>query len=209
MRVLQGEFREGDDRAGRRRRRRAGVLRGRAGRGGLRPPSRLPTGQYNQSDGRSDARQASQPARRRPGDRKLTPRAPARASTMWYVLGLPAAAGARPGVLLLGPVRRDALLQRVPQGRSATARSPSSRSATTASAARSKPADDGKPRTFTTVRVEDPKLVEDLEAQRRQVHRRGDQPVDRRDPRLGHPAHLPRRRCGASSSGGWAAPRAA
>ena len=46
---------------------------------------------------------------------------------------------------------------------------------------------------FTTTRVEDPKLVEELEAQQREVHRRARQPLAAGAPRLGHPARLPRR----------------
>ena len=56
-----------------------------------------------------------------------------------------------------------------------------------------KPASDGKARQFTTVRVEDPKLVEDLEASGVKYTGEVDQPVDRRDPRLGHSAHFPGR----------------
>ena len=191
----------------RRRRRRAGVLPGR--RGVAVDAARGLTRADNQIDGRSDDRQA-----RRTRAAGVRPTASSRrraASGRDDVVraGPAAPAGAGPGVLLLRPVRRDPLLQRVPRrwsrrpGHRADARRrPDPRRAQGADG-------DGKTRPFTTVRVEDPKLVEELEAQRREVHRRGHQPVDRRNPRLGHPAHLPRRRCGASSSAGWAAPKAA
>ena len=58
-------------------------------------------------------------------------------------------------------------------------------------------ADDPKQsKQFTTTRVEDPKLTEELEAQRREVHRRGRQPLAARAPRLDHAARLLRRHLG-------------
>ena len=113
----------------------------RARRGRLIPPAgaltrriRRPAVQL-QLNGRSDLARRPTRAARSPGDRRCTPRT-APGSTMWYVLGLPAAAGARPGVLLLAPVGRDTLLQRLQEGRSRGQGAGSHASATTASAAR-------------------------------------------------------------------------
>ena len=58
------------------------------------------------------------------------------------------------------------------------------------------PATATRPKPFTTTRVEDPKLTEELEAQGREVHRRGDQPLAARAARLDHAAALPRRHLG-------------
>src|SRR5215218_8930940 len=102
------------------------------------------------------------PRGKRPGDRKL-PSRPGSGATMWYVMGLLLllALGqaffysVQSGVTLSYSEFRKAV--REGQVTELTLSDDRIRGAL-------KPAADGKARPFTTVRVEDPKLVEDLEA---------------------------------------------
>ena len=73
-----------------------------------------------------------------------------------------------------------------------------------------KPADaNAKPEPFVTTRIEDPSLVAELEKAGVKYTRRADEPVAARAVELDHSPAAPCRRSGASSSGRWAAPKAA
>ena len=102
------------------------------------------------------------PRGRRPGDRKL-PSRPGSGATMWYVMGLllllalaqaffySVQSGENLSYSEFRKAVRDGQVTELTLGDDRIRGS-------------LKPANDGKARQFTTVRVEDPKLVEDLEA---------------------------------------------
>ena len=206
MRVLQGEFREGDvvriDAAARRaavhaRRSRRSTPEARHGR--TIDPNRwlnetpAKTARIRAADARRPAAHAAHRARL--GD-------VVRAR-------LPAAAGARAArsSSRCSRARRSPTASsRRASARARCRRSPSARSASAARSSRTaRQAAARSPRSASRIRS----CVEDLETARRQVHRRGRQPLDWRGPRLGHPARLPGRAVELLLPPAWAAPRAA
>jgi cell division protease FtsH len=104
------------------------------------------------------------PRGRKPGERRTSvPRRAAR-SVIWYVLGFLLLLADRPGHLLHGANGRDHPVQRVQDARPRRPRAGADVSARTTSAARCGREGSAEGRPFTTVRIEDPKLVEELDA---------------------------------------------
>src|SRR6476660_3029567 len=111
----------------------------------------------------SEQSQAPNPRARKPGDRRLTPR-PAAGSAMWYVLGFILLAAVGQAVIAslqsgdtvsyseFKNLVRQHQVQEVTVGEERVR------------AVLTKPDGNGKPRAVTAVRIDDPKLVEDLEA---------------------------------------------
>ena len=216
MRVLQGDFREGDavriDASG------GGLQFSRSGRASLsdcgpdpaRPGRAGPDPRRTRRTIRAMADQTpgSRPTRAR-GARPTGSWRPRRlpGSTMWYVARVPAAAGARTGCSSR-PSRRA---RRSPTATSSKAIREGQVIELTLGDDRIRGTlknEGGKPRTFTTVRVEDPKLVEDLEATASSSPASSPAAGSARS-WAGSFRSSSSSRSGASSSGGWAAPKAA
>ena len=208
MRVLEGDFREGDTRS--RSTRRGGELQFEQGARPSPPDRQVARQRYDQSDGRSDVRQAAQSARTAAG-RPASWRARTRSGLGDVVRARPAAAArarrrrsssrlqagetisysefktaVRDGQVAGGHARRRS------HPRHAQAR------------AERQAADASRPSASTI-----PKLIEDLEAHGVKYTGEVDEPLAGRDPRLDHPARSSSSRSGASSSAAWAAPKAA
>ena len=122
---------------------------------------------------------------------------------------LPAAARARAGVLLPAAERRDDPLQRVQDARP-RGQGPGSHAVRGAGPrACSRPTGGEARKPFTAVRVTRREAARGARGARREIHRRGRQPLGHRGARLGHSPALHRRRSGRSSCAAWAAPRGA
>ena len=184
LRVLEGEFREGDT-VRRRRRRRCGLTFDETGAGARHSDRTMASSRPTPRSIRAAATAAAPAARPRGRRRRC-----GTASRSCCVLGMAQA-------YFLAPAGRHDPLLASSSSCVQTARSPRSsigdRSIRGTLKARR---DDARPSTFTTTRVEDPKLVEELEAHEREVHRRGRQPLAARAARLGRPAAVPRRHLG-------------
>ena len=178
-------------RRGRRRRRRADVRQSGDGGAGIDRPSVMPTLDTTTNPiRRGSIRAAAIGADRAPGRRPPGVVALVRPR-------LPAAARPRAGVYYLTPAGRIDPLQRVQAAGRRTARSPRSRSATSRSAARSKPAaTPSRPRPFTDDARRRSEADRGARGARRQVHRRGREPLAAGSARLDHPAALLRRHLG-------------
>ena len=189
MRVLEGEFREGD------------LVQVDAGPGGLQF-AKQQAGAVRRRPIAARIRQTPNPR----GERRSVPRRPS--GTMWYGLAF----------LFLLVLAQTYFL--VPAGRqipysefkSLVAQGKVAEATVGEQIIRGtlKPVDaNAKPEPFVTTRIEDPSLVGRAREGRRQVHRRADEPVAARAVELDHSPAAPGRRSGASSSGRWAAPKAA
>ena len=196
MRVLQGEFREGD------------VIRVDAAGGGLQFDARTsksrarPNRAYNRIRWPKRPREDSEPARPAPAA------APGAGHDDVVRARAPAAAGARPGVLLLDAGRRRDPLQRVqgPSARRTRCRKSPSRTIAIRGVLK---AEGGKGRGVHRRPHRGSQARRGSRAARRQVQRRSRQPLGGRAARLGHPAHLPRRALELLLPAAWAAPKAA